>query len=159
MVHLKKLLKKEKIRTLRFHEGAYALVSDPIQKVLETMKEKKVGAAILVESSTKKHPVGIFTERDVLTKIIQQKINLSKPVGTFMTPSPKTLSQDHTMADIIQLMNQGGYRHIPIVDEKGDALGIVTARDILKYLAEHFPYEVYNLPPDPRQIIRTAEGA
>ena len=103
--------------------------------------------------------IGIFTERDVLTKVVEQKVDLATPIEKLMTPDPKVLKREDSVADAIRLMNQGGYRHIPIVDDQGEVQGIVRVRDIIKYLAEHFPYEVYNLPPDPRQIIRAPEGA
>ena len=59
-------------------------------------------------------------------------------------------------------MTRKGYRHLPIVDEKGDLQGVVSARDIIGYLAEFFPMEIYNLPPsttqEQDQVFDTREG-
>ena len=76
-----------------------------------------------------------------------------------MTPNPTTLKTTDSVADAIRLMNQGHYRHLPLVDENGGLVGVLGVRDLINYLAEHYPYEVYNLPPDPHQVIRAPEGA
>ena len=97
-----------------------------------------------------------------MTRVVgqkDQKIDLNLPVEGVMTKNPKTLRMTDTVADAIVLMNQGSYRHIPIVDTNGSVQGIVSVRDVIKYLAEHYPYEVYNLPPDPHQIMRSPDGA
>ena len=119
------------------------------------MSEKKTGSVTVVEGM---RVVGIFTERDVLTRVVEQKVNPKTPLSKLMTSDPKVLKMGDSIADAIRLMNQGSYRHIPITDEAGEVQGILSVRDIIKYLAEHFPCEVYNLPPGP-QIIRAPEGA
>ncbi|MCC7536176.1 MAG: CBS domain-containing protein, partial [Deltaproteobacteria bacterium] len=42
-----------------------------------------------------------------------------------------------------------GYRHIPVLDEHGKPAHIVSVRDVLGYIAEHFPQEVLNVPSEP----------
>jgi len=57
-------------------------------------------------------------------------------------------------------MAKGGYRHIPIVDEGNHPLGMVSVRDIISYLVEHFPQEILTLPPRPvREAMKAREGA
>ena len=79
------------------------------------------------------------------------------------TPGRKTwriarLPEGHGKA--IQLMTKRGYRQLPIVDDKGELFGVISARDIVVYLAEHFPMEIYNRPPtrDQEQIFDSREG-
>lgn len=155
MKDLKKVLKEERIHGLRMRPPVCLPKETPLKRVLEMMREKKTGCAILTDE---KKIVGIFTERDALTRVVEQKIDLKTPIEKLMTPDPKVLKIEDSVADAIRLMNQGGYRHIPILDSREWVQGVVSVRDILKYLAEHFPYEVYNLPPDP-QVIRAPEGA
>jgi hypothetical protein len=56
-------------------------------------------------------------------------------------------------------MSKGGYRRLPIVDEAGKPTGILRVKGILRYLVEHFPAVVYNLPPEPHQTTQQREGA
>jgi CBS domain-containing protein len=56
-------------------------------------------------------------------------------------------------------MVSGGYRHLPVVDEEGRPVGVLSVKQIMHYLVEHFPSTVYNLPPDPRVVPQEREGA
>jgi CBS domain-containing protein len=55
-------------------------------------------------------------------------------------------------------MEEGGYRHLPVVDQAGRPLGVLSVKRIVHYLVEHFPSTIYNLPPDPNAFPRRAEG-
>ena len=153
---MNKVLKSEKIQSLRLRTAVSLERSTPLKKVLDAMRVNKTGAVVIVDN---KKIVGIFTERDAMTRVVEQKIDGNTPIEKLMTPDPKVLRMEDSVADVIQLMNKGGYRHIPLVDSQGEIQGMVTVRDIIKYLAEHFPYEIYNLPPDPNQIMQAPEGA
>jgi CBS domain-containing protein len=76
-----------------------------------------------------------------------------------MTPEPASLSLDDSVEAAMRLMHEGDYRTIPLVDGEGQTAGVVTVRDLITYLAEHFPKEALNLPPDPDQKMTRAEGA
>ena len=54
-----------------------------------------------------------------------------------MTPNPQTLVADAKIAFAVHRMDLGGYRHLPIVDERGELVGIISARDILRHLTEN----------------------
>jgi hypothetical protein len=56
-------------------------------------------------------------------------------------------------------MEEGGYRHLPVVDESSRVVGILSVKRIVHYLVEHFPNTVYNLPPDPNAVQQQREGA
>ena len=51
-------------------------------------------------------------------------------------------------------MAEGGYRHLPIVDDAGQPKGVVAVHGIVHYLVDHFPETVYNLPPNPNDSTR-----
>jgi len=81
--------------------------------------------------------LGILTERDVLNKLTEEAQTLSKPVSAVMTAKPEVLDHTVPIAFGINRMMLGGYRHIPI--ERDERLsGVVSVRDVLRYLAEHF---------------------
>ncbi len=156
MADLQKALKVEKIQTLKIRPALAVDRTTPIKNVLTRMREEKKGCAVILEG---KKVVGIFTERDAMTKIIEQKMDLKTFIETVMTPDPKVLKVSDSVADAIRLMSQGSYRHIPLVNDNGEVSGLLSVRDLVQYLAEHYPYEVYNLPPDPNQVMSTPEGA
>lgn len=119
----------------------------PIRDAIHLMQTKRIGC-VLVTSHNKL--LGIFTERDVLKKIIGAAFDLrSTPITEVMTINPQALNDDDTIAYALNFMDLGGYRHIPIVNEQFEPLGVVSVKDIVSYLVQHFADEVLNLPPHP----------
>jgi len=127
-------LLKEKISAIELREHLIIAPDTRIQEVLERLVEKEVGCAIVVEND---QVVGIFSERDALMKLNVDFAELgSCPVSQFMTASPQTLAASTKIAFAVRQMDQGGFRHIPIVDEDGKLAGVISVRDILRYLTE-----------------------
>ena len=102
---------------------------------------------------------GVLTERDIFGRVVGGDIDLTQPVESLMTTSPRTLDLDETIREAIELMQTGRYRNVPMVDGDGRLVGVVRQTDILKYLAESFPEELLNLPPRPHQRMKASEGA
>ena len=96
--------------------------------------------------------IGIFTERDVLTKDFFRLDSHTVTVETVMTRNPETLEPDNSVAFALNKMSVGGYRHIPIVE--GDKpIGVLSVRDVVDFLVDLFPEDVLNLPPTPNNAI------
>ena len=105
----------------------------PVQKVLRMMVDRSIGCLIVVRND---EPVGIFSERDALFELnVDAKELGDQPVGKYMTSNPQTLQESAKIAFAVHRMDLGGYRHIPIVGENGHLTGIISVRDILRYLA------------------------
>jgi CBS domain-containing protein len=102
---------------------------------------------------------GLVTERDILVKYMGCPGDTFFTLKEIMTLSPTTLSPDDSLEKAIQVMTQGGYRHVPIVDAQNRIIGLLAVRNIVSYLSEHFPTEVYNLPPRLEQKMESPEGA
>lgn len=123
---------------------------------VNAMNEHRTGC-VLVQRGGKL--TGIFTERDVLTKVIFRNGNSSMKVETFNTSNPETLEATATIAFALNKMSVGGYRHIPIVDRDGRPVGVLSVRDIVDFLVELFPDGVLNLPPSPEKgIAKSLDG-
>ena len=149
-------LRQVKIRHLPLRPPALVERSASIRETVEAMRGKHRGVALICDRG---RLVGIFTERDLLNKIIGEPVSWSASMEQFMTPNPAKLSLDDSLVVVMHLMHDGGYRNVPLVDAEGKAAGVVTVRDVITYFAEHFPKEVLNLPPDPYQKMASPEGA
>lgn len=128
--------------------------SDTLSQAIEVMKQDEGGCAIVCR---KGRVVGIFTERDLLTKVIGQSVDLNEPVSNWMSPVVATLTPDATIGDAVTMMNEKSYRNIPLVKE-GSLVGSISVFDVITYLAESYPKETMNLPPNPDQVMESEHG-
>ena len=83
---------------------------------------------------------------------------LSLKLADCMTPDPVTVQAKEPIGAAVRRMEEGGYRHLPVV-EGTKPVGLLSVKRIVHYLAEHFPGTVYNLPPDPGAVQKQPEGA
>ena len=91
---------------------------------------------------------GIFTERDVLTRVVGRDRDARRTaVGEVMTRNPEALTASDRVAYAIHCMSVAGYRTIPLIDAEGRPIGVVTVNDVLRWLAGQFPEAVLNLRP------------
>jgi CBS domain-containing protein len=103
-----------------------------VSEAVELMRRERHGC-VLVEDGPKL--VGIFTERDVLARVVRRGADpKTTPVGEAMTPDPRTLTPEDPPAFAIHRMVVGGLRHLPIVDGNRVA-GFISVRNVLRYIA------------------------
>jgi CBS domain-containing protein len=94
--------------------------------------------------------IGIFTERDVLFRIVDKGRNpAALAIGEVMTPNPENLSSRATVAYVLNKMSVGGFRHVPVVDDEHRPVCVISVRDVVSFLVNAFPREVLNLPSEP----------
>ncbi|MFQ5592811.1 MAG: CBS domain-containing protein [Anaerolineae bacterium] len=127
-----------------------------VRDVLNQMREQGQNCVLVVDEG---RLAGIFTERDVLRKIIKASDTWSRPVDEFMTADPDTIRPGELVAHALVLMNAGHYRNVPVVDDQGQLVGNVTHYALTAFLCDRFPDEIYNLPPEPDQVPKTPAGA
>jgi CBS domain-containing protein len=128
----------------------------PIQDVLRLMRNYDRTTSLVTRGGKLS---GIFTERDVLQRVVSNPETWEHPVRRWMTPSPTTISPECEVFEAVRLMNAGHFRDIPVVTEDGTVVGNLTDNAVVRHLCEHLQVEVLNLPPNPGQILRTPEGA
>lgn len=128
-----------------------------IREATNIMLKEKIGYILVVELG---RLTGIFTERDLLNKVVAEKVDIERvSVEDIMTPDPECLHMDYQLVYAINMMSIGGYRHIPVIDNRGRPINVVSARNIVDYFASLFPKDVVNIPPDPQHAIPPmAEG-
>jgi CBS domain-containing protein len=119
----------------------------PLGAAIEAMNVNHVGCALIVRDGKL---VGIFTERDVLTKVAGRGLDFENTsVSQVMTQDPDTLPASSSIAYALRKMSEEGYRHIPLVDEDDRPFGVVAVRDIVTWMVSMFPADIHNLPPLP----------
>lgn len=122
-------------------------IDAPMWRVVDEMKAKRRGAVVVEDNG---RLVGIFTERDLINRIDHADPLWSHVVvGDVMTRSPKVVHPSDSLAEALRRLAKGHVRHLPIVDDHGQLLGVMSIRDILSYIANRFPQEMVNLPPNP----------
>ncbi len=127
----------------------------PTREVIARMRECCSGYALLASDDKL---VGIFTERDVLTKVLGDHHGLDSPVAELMTREPVCVGEADSVRKAVHAMRQGGFRNVPVIDSQCRVVGCIRHKDIVRYLVEHFAQQVLNLPPDPYQVAVTPEG-
>lgn len=104
-----------------------------VAEAIRHLKSYNVGCILIVDDSGKL--AGIFTERDCLTKIIQSNLDTeSTPVSQVMTANPVSDSINCNVGYALSLMSNGQFRHLPLVDDEGIPVGIVSVRDIVDHI-------------------------
>jgi signal-transduction protein with cAMP-binding, CBS, and nucleotidyltransferase domain len=130
--------------------------STPIREAVQKLKDNKKGCVLICEEKVLK---GIFTERDLLNRVFGEDKKLDIPLEELMTSDPVTVQLNDIVSDAVKKMRNGGYRHLPVITEEGCPVGVLSVKHIVHFLVDHFPEEVYNLPPDPDESPPTPEGA
>jgi len=92
------------------------------------MKKNHVGAVMVVEHG---RLTGIFTERDALFRVLAEgRDPATTRVAEVMTTKPQTIDPKRAVGHALLIMYDGGFRHVPVVDQ-GKPLGMISARDAL----------------------------
>lgn len=156
MSSIEKELNSESIGHLDLPEPIGISPETTVRAAIGRMRDARRGDAIVVEGD---RCVGILTEHDVLNKVVGRKGVLDSPVSEVMTRNPETLRRDCSIAAAIHRMHRGGYRNLPVVDDDGKVVAKLRQMDLVRFLVEHYPVEVYNLPPNPHQVNKAREGA
>lgn len=126
-----------------------------VREALNRMRQYGHNVCLITEED---RLVGIFTDRDVLRKVVGEPAVLDSPIDDVMTRNPITISPDSSAAAALLVMDDNHFRNLPVVGEDGTLIGDMTHQAIINYLAARYPVEVLNRPPRPDQFPRKAEG-
>jgi CBS domain-containing protein len=136
--------------------------SHPVSDAMQDMQNKRRGCVLVSEDGTSAtRLIGIFTERDVLRRIVGRGRNpATLPLREVITRDPECLPLEATVAWVLNKMALGGFRHVPIVDDGGRPAFVVSVRDVVQFLVDFFPRDVLNMPPEfGADKTRAREGA
>jgi CBS domain-containing protein len=115
-----------------------ATVLDAVRK----MNEERIGALLVMDND---QLVGIFTERDVLCRIVDQRQNPDETrVAAVMTPQPVVVKADATVEEAMAIVTEKRCRHLPVVDQDGLA-GLVSIGDLTHWVTRNQEYHIQDL--------------
>ncbi len=156
MTSLAESLRHAKIADLELAPAPYVTPAAPLGEVLRQLVASR-RPAVLVRDGERL--AGIFTQRDVLYRTATEGLDPATPIGTLASGEPRTLALGQSLAEALDAMVDGGYRQVPLVDERGQLAGLLSSRDVLVFVAGFFPEETLNLPPRLHQVLSTDHGA
>jgi len=146
----------EPVYRLPHLEFIRATESTSFGKALALMRKARAGSVLVCRAG---RLVGWLNQRRILEKFAVESVPAKTPLRELMARNPITLAPQATVAEAAALMRRENLRGLPIVDDKGRALGLVTVTRIVRHVAAHFPSEVMNLPPQTGRHVEQAEGA
>ena len=110
--------------------------STPVCQAIEMLHDSGVSSLLVVDGDSL---MGIFTERDVLEKIVEQYPRLSREsVENFMTTDPTIVYQSDPAAAAAAAIAVAGHRHVPVLDMNEKVVGIVSPRRVFEFMEKHF---------------------
>lgn len=111
-----------------------ANTSDNLQKIVEILRNEKKDCVLIYK---KKKLVGIISYRDILLKAAGIDTDLSGiKAEAVMTPNPEYVKKDDPIAYVVNKMAMGGFRHVPVLQDDGTPLTIISIKDVLGYLSK-----------------------
>ena len=112
-------------------EAAVVRVETTAEQAIRTMLDRHVGAVAVLDEEQR--VAGIFTERDVLRRLsLSQRDPGNTPVREVMTTPVEMATRATTPSEAVATMLERHYRHLPIVDDDGRLLGMLSIRNVLE---------------------------
>ncbi len=104
----------------------------PVNEAIKLMAERNIGSVLVMDGEKL---VGILSERDIVRRLLAPGLARdSTPVSAVMTKEPYCADAGKSVEACIALMNERRFRHLPVLDEGGKLLGMVSMGDLVKEL-------------------------
>lgn len=145
----------EPIAHLDLSEYTLVETGTSVRDTIAKMRSERRNCAFITHNG---QLAGIFTDRDVLRRVVDRPDLWDHPIEEVMTHRPKTLRADRPTGDALRIMHELHFRNTPVLEADGSIAGNLTHFSIIRYLADHYPESVYNLPPEPDQYGEEREG-
>jgi CBS domain-containing protein len=114
--------------------------SDTVENAVRVMVEHKIGAVVVTDRGK---VVGIFSERDLMQRVVLARLDAAKTaVGKVMTADVVSATEDGDEDDAVTAMVDRHIRHVPVVDKRRRALGMLSFRDVMKSRVDDLRHEV-----------------
>lgn len=124
-------LMDDAVRTLNPRPPVTMPPTATVGEAIRVMLDNDTGAVLIVDD--KGCLTGIFSERDLLTKVAGVTNYAAVPISAFMTPRPETVRETDSLAFVLHKLDGGGYRHLPVV-RNSLPVGMISVRDVLRHI-------------------------
>jgi len=139
-------LLEDTVRLLAPSEPLRLTAEHSVARAIQAMVQNRRAAVVIVDDAGRL--IGIFTERDVLTRVMGGgRVARGTLLRAVMTSEPESLRPDDRICFAINRMHAGAFRSLPLVDDEHRPIGIITVNDVVRWLAEIFPEAVLNMRP------------
>src|SRR5947209_8134824 len=109
---VEKSLMEDSVRILLPQPPVTLPATATVGEAIQLMLSRDIGSVLIVDAADTL--IGIFSERDLLTKAAGRPENVQQPVSIFMTTRPETVRENDSLAYALHKMDCGGYRHLPV---------------------------------------------
>jgi CBS domain-containing protein len=125
----------ESIGSIGLKKPLCVSMNTSLAECIALLQRHRIGSLIVTKDDGR--IAGIFTERDCVLKVVAKVASFDTAVvADFMTPDPMRELPDATLAYALNLMSNGGFRHVPIVDQDDVPIGMISVKDVVDYLVE-----------------------
>lgn len=146
---LEDALLSDEVRLLAPSEPIRLPPEASVAEAVARMVDSRRASVVVVDEAGRL--TGIFTERDLLTRVVRPGLDLGRTrLAEVMTPDPEALAPNDRICFAVNRMHNAGYRTVPLVDPDHRPIGIVTVNDVVGWLARVFPEAILNLRPGDR---------
>jgi CBS domain-containing protein len=111
-----------------------ATEEETIQTVCKSMYENEIGSIVVVKRTIDGiNPIGIVTEKDIVRQIgLSELFVVQAPIRQIMSAPLVTIESNSEISDALEIMQLKNISRLPVIDNKGIMVGIVTYKDVLK---------------------------
>src|SRR5262249_24899523 len=127
-MELARNLKTDSVSRLQPTEARKVAPAQTVAEAVALMRRYKVGCLLVCEG---RKWAGIFPERALPRRVLAPGLPLTVPVSACLTPVPVTVGPKESISTAIRRMEEGGYRHLPVVDASGVPLGVLSAKRVI----------------------------
>jgi CBS domain-containing protein len=121
------------------HEVVTVRSETTVRELLRVLAEHNIGALVVSDDGSSVH--GIVSERDVVRRLNDDDTVLDSPVSAIMSAEVRTCESHQSVHDLMVLMTEQRFRHVPVVDKDGRLAGIVSIGDVVKSRISELEFE------------------
>ncbi|MCK5923738.1 MAG: CBS domain-containing protein [Methylococcales bacterium] len=127
-----------------------------VQDTITQMRDNNHDFCLITNEDDKL--IGIFTARDFMRKVATQLTLLNAPISEVMSSKLAPVQDDSVAADGFRLLDETGYRNLPVLDGNGRIVGNMSHHSVMDFIAGQYPELIVNHPPRPDRFPAKAEG-
>ncbi|MBF0350255.1 MAG: CBS domain-containing protein [SAR324 cluster bacterium] len=157
MAKIEEILQTEVLKNLELDKIVKVPKSMSMRDTITKLNDSRIQTALVTENDK---TVGILTQSHVVQKMaLGNEASLSQSVESVMFPITGKLTANSTLAEAMSHLKSHRQKSLPVIDDQGNTVGVVSYKTLVRFIAARFSDKVYNLPPNLHQTSMAKEGA